>query len=94
MENLSKMQEKRLEAAKKLNLNEKVAKNFKLVGLAGAGKVLTNKLDGKLREVDLAKISVNDAEALVQNKFPYLEKIQKSATPEKSESKGSDKDKK
>jgi len=64
---------KNIEAAKQLKLSDDVAARFDLVGLAGAGKIVTNKLKpGQLVEVNLSKISVEEAETLVKNGFKYL----------------------
>lgn len=72
---------KNLEAAKQLQLPKDVSEKYDLVGLAGAGKVVTKKLTGKLIDVDLSRISVAEADLLVKNNFIYLVLKSRSVEP-------------
>jgi hypothetical protein len=65
---------KRLEEAKALQLPKDVSEKYDLVGIAGAGKIVTKKLNGQLVTLDLSRITVEQADKLVENKFKYLVK--------------------
>lgn len=49
------------------------------------GPIVTNKLDGTYRTIDLNNLSDEDAERLVKNGFPYLKKVKPAPNRSKAE---------